>query len=73
MRYQLVIDTHQEIIRDTETNRNLFFLASSGFGTNSETLRMARKVVDFLNNSHATGTQSEEKVVFGTKLNTSPD
>ena len=48
-RFELVIKDYQDVIFDTETQKNFLFLATSGFGTRSSTIDLAKKVVDFLN------------------------
>ena len=47
-RWQL-IGGHTEIIVDTTKQENFAFLASTGFGTRSSTIDLAKKIVDFLN------------------------
>lgn len=49
--WQIVISHggNQESVEDTEHNSRLFFLATSGFGTNSTALKLAQKVCDYLN------------------------
>jgi hypothetical protein len=48
-RFEVIDENYNEIIRDVEHNTNLFFLAASGFGVNSTTRNLAKRVVDFLN------------------------
>ncbi len=59
MRYQLITDMRNEVIRDTQSGQNIFFLATSGFGIRSSTIATAKKVVDFLNADAET--QTEER------------
>ena len=42
-------DTYQEVIMDEANQLNFLFLASTGFGTTSDSLRLAQRVVEFLN------------------------
>ncbi len=50
-RYQLVFSppSQQEVIIDTKENLNLFFVATSGFGTRTSMIDLAKEVVDLLN------------------------
>lgn len=48
-RWVLKTNTYDEVIVDQEHNLNFLFLASSGFGTTSDSIRLAERVVDFLN------------------------
>lgn len=48
-RFLLVLQSEQVVIKDVEHNENFLFLASSGFGTPSTNIKLAEKVVDFLN------------------------
>lgn len=49
MRFKLIRDGHNEVIRDVEHDINLLFLATSGFGVNSTTRDLAERVVGYLN------------------------
>lgn len=40
---------HDEVIMDEANQMNFLFLASSGFGTSSDAIRLAKKVVEHLN------------------------
>lgn len=40
---------NKEIIRDVANNENFLFLASTGFGTRSSTVDLAKEVVAYLN------------------------
>lgn len=54
-RFQLVTRylSHDEVIFDSKSNTNLFFIAGGGFGTPSTTTNLAKRIVDFLNDKHA--------------------
>jgi len=49
MRYKLIDEPYNTIIRDTIANLNFLFVAESGHGMNTKTYNLAKKVVDFLN------------------------
>jgi hypothetical protein len=51
-RYELKFEEHREVIVDTETRTNVFFLASTGHGTPSSLIELAEKVVDFMNRTN---------------------
>lgn len=49
MRFKLIEDGHNEVIRDVEHGMNLLFLATSEMGVNSTTRDLSQRVVDYLN------------------------
>lgn len=55
-RFALVHNGGSEVIQDMEHHINFAFLATSGFGTNSKTIDLAQRVVDFLNSLPANET-----------------
>lgn len=48
-KFEVVHEQYQTVIQDTEQKVNFAFLAESGFGLGSSTVRLAQKVCDFLN------------------------
>jgi len=48
-RFELIDEDYQMIVRDTEHHLNFMFLASGGMGHTTQSVKLAKKVVDFLN------------------------